>query len=90
MSLYFVSTGDGVEYYHTEQDAIKSAQEWIDEYRTLPEWDEAVDRVCWGEVRQQTREVTVGDNDEFVDFILVDVEPNPAATSDTVPVRASE
>lgn len=79
MSLYFVNTGDGIEYHDKEQDAIKSAQDWIDEYRTLPEWDEAVDRVCWGEVRQQTREVTVGDNDEFVDFILVDVDQQPAA-----------
>lgn len=29
-----------------------AAEEWIDAYRTLPEWDEAVERVCWGVVRE--------------------------------------
>lgn len=73
MGLYFVYTGDGIEYHDTEAAARKSAEDWIDEYRTLPEWDEAVDRVCWGDVRQQTKEITVGPEDEYVDYILEDV-----------------
>lgn len=49
---FFVDTGDGVEYHDTALAAKKSAEDWIDEYRQQPEWDEAVERVCWGVVRE--------------------------------------
>lgn len=51
---YFVDTGEGVEYYDTEAEAKKSAEDWIDEYRTNGdgEWDTAVERICWGVVRE--------------------------------------
>lgn len=81
MALFFVDTGDGVEYHNTAEEARQSAEDWIGEYRTLPEWDEAVDRVCWGEVRQVATEVPKG---EYVEYCLEDVKPSEFAGSNEV------
>lgn len=71
MPQYFVDNGDGTEYYDTEAEAKKSAEDWIDEYRTLPEWDEAVERVCWGVVREYAcPEEKEFDGNQYVDYKL--------------------
>ena len=71
MAQYFVDNGDGTEYYDTEAEAKQAAKDWIDEYRTLPKWDEAVERVCWGVVLEYAwpiyKEV---DGKEYVDYKL--------------------
>lgn len=71
MSKYFVDTGEGTEYHDTEESARQSAADWIAEYCTQPEWDEAVDRVCWGEVRQHSIGIPRGD---YWTYNLEDVE----------------
>lgn len=73
MAQYFVDNGDGTEYYDTEAEARKAAQDWIDEYRTLPEWDETVERVCWGVVREYAKCVYPNDN-IYCDFVLKEPE----------------
>lgn len=76
MPQYFVHNGDGgLEFYDDRVEAKSAAMAWIDEYRTLPEWDEAVDHVCWGLVMQHTIEVDhQGEfGREYVDYVLKDV-----------------
>lgn len=67
---FFVDNGDGTEYYATEAEARKAADDWIAEYQTIPEWDEAVDRVCWGEVREYARGYQ---NAEYISYKLAPV-----------------
>lgn len=67
---FFVDTGDGVEYHDTAVAAKKSAEDWIAEYRTMPEWDEAVERVCWGVVREYAMPRWHGENNEYVTYEL--------------------
>ena len=75
MSRFFVSNGDGIEEWETEQEARRSAEGWIAEYRTQPEWDEAVERVFWGEIREYAHAAYKGD---FVEYQLkgTNVEPD--------------
>ena len=67
---FFVDTGDDVEYHESAADAKKSAEEWIAEYRQQPEWDEAVERVCWGVVREYAMPRWHGEKNEFVTYEL--------------------
>ena len=52
MSMFFVNTGDGFDFYNTEEEAIQAAQDAIDDWRDAcdPEWPEEVENVCWGKV----------------------------------------
>lgn len=71
MAQFFVDTGDGVEYYDTAEEAKRAAENWIDEYRTLPEWDEAVERVGWGQIRESAwPRCYEKDGGEYVDYSL--------------------
>ena len=70
MSQYFVDTGESVEYHDTAEAAKKSAEEWIAEYQLQPEWYEAVERVCWGVVREHAMPRRHGENDEYVTYEL--------------------
>ncbi len=49
-------TDHGFETFNTEDEAKKSAQESIDVFRDYAKdgWDENVDQICWGEIKQQT------------------------------------
>ena len=73
MPQYFVHDGDGcIDFYDSPEEARAVAKEWIESYRDSPEWDEAVERIWWGLVRQHAVQVDVPGT-EFVDYVLKDV-----------------
>ncbi|MGL5480363.1 MAG: hypothetical protein ACRDC7_00605 [Aeromonas veronii] len=58
MKRYFAYDPDsGFETFDTEQEAIDFANGVIDDYRDAADegWDEMVEQVCWGEVKQVAR-----------------------------------
>ena len=69
---------DGFEFHDTEDAAKDRAQAAIDLYRedASEGWAEEVDRVCWGEVRQQAKErdttAETGQDFETCDYELAD------------------
>lgn len=71
---FFVDCGDGVEIYDTEHEAKEAAQKALEGWRECcdPEWPEEVERVCWGEIRECVVPVPKGENDEYVDYELMD------------------
>jgi len=74
MRRCFVETGDGIEFKDTEEEAKKLAAEslefWKKRARTEGEWDDEVDRVCWGEIREKVKAVSAGEDGEYTDYQL--------------------
>lgn len=61
--MFFVNTGDGVEYCKTREEAIALAQKAIDDWRDCcnSEWPEEVENVCWGEVLGESKMIDIED-----------------------------
>lgn len=81
---YFMfDPNDGFETYQFAEQAESAAQEAIDWYRgeACDGWDEQVDQVCWGEIKQNTVQVGLrprteednGDCDMICDYQLSDI-----------------
>ncbi len=80
MEKYFAyHPGAGFYTYPTAELAIENAEQWIEEYREAADegWDEAVENICWGEVRQQAKEIKTGvmiifdgEESEAIDYVL--------------------
>lgn len=72
MKRFFVHTEDGTECYFTEEEARAAANEAIAEIRDEcdEEWSDEVHSVFWGEIREEARQVRVGQADSFIDYVL--------------------
>jgi hypothetical protein len=74
MRRFFVDTGDGIEFKATEAEAKQLAAESLDFWRKRAisegEWDDEVDHVCWGEIREKVKAVAVGENGDYTDYQL--------------------
>lgn len=75
MKRYFSYDPDfGFELHETASAAQASAQNAIDLYReqACDGWPEEVDRVCWGEICQHTKEIdtSADTGQESCDFVL--------------------
>ena len=74
VKLFFVDTGDGIEFRNTEdaarQLAAESLEFWKKRARTEGEWDDEVDRVCWGEIREKVKAVAVGEGGDYTEYQL--------------------
>jgi hypothetical protein len=72
MKRFFVHTEDGTELYFTEEEARAAATEAIAEIRDEcdEEWSDDVHSVFWGEVREEARQVRIGKDDHFIDYVL--------------------
>lgn len=81
---YFVYDADnGAEFFDTEEEAVSEANKCIQWYAKNAHegWDEYVDQVCWGEVKQRGKEFKTGNIVEFegemvecVDYKLEDLQ----------------
>ena len=88
MKFFSYSPDVGFDLHDTAEKAKQSAIDSIEEYRFRADdgWDDDVENVCWGEVRQESvaREkgttVRFGTVDVCHDYELEDVDPpNPDA-----------
>lgn len=74
MGRFFVDTGDGIHFLNTEEEAKSEAEKalafWRDKAGCDGEWDDNVDQICWGEIREQVRAVAVGDGGDYTDYQL--------------------
>lgn len=74
MTLFFIDTGDCIEFKKTEAEARALAQEalefWKKRARDEGEWDDEVDRVCWGPVQEKVKAVVVGDGGDYTEYQL--------------------
>lgn len=63
---FFVYTGEQFELVATREEAIRMAEDAIDDWRDCcdPEWPEEVANVCWGEVKGHCIEEVVSDVDD--------------------------
>ncbi len=71
MGRFFVDTGDGIEFKKTEAEAKALAAEslefWRNRARQNGEWDDEAGHICWGPVREQSKEQSDG---EVCDYVL--------------------
>jgi len=78
MWRFFVDTGDGIEFKDTEAEARQLASEslefWKQRARDVGEWDDEVDRVCWGKICEKVKAVAVGDGGDYKDYQLKPVQ----------------
>jgi len=78
MALFFIDTGDGIEFKNTEAEAKALAAEslefWKKRARDAGEWDDEVDRVCWGPVQEKVKAVAVGDGGDYTEYQLRPVD----------------
>jgi len=72
MKRFFVHTEDGTECFFTEEEARAAANEAIAEIREEcdEEWSDEVHSVFWGEIREEAKQVRVGQEDSFIDYVL--------------------
>ena len=61
MKFFSYDPDDGFELHDSEEEAKECAQNAIDLYRddAAERWAEGVERVCWGNVRQNVVEVNI-------------------------------
>jgi hypothetical protein len=73
MARYFISTGDGIEFASTEDEARKVANEslefWRKDARQLGEWSDEVGTVYWGQVIETAKFKQLED-DGSGDYVL--------------------
>lgn len=78
MKFFSYDPDDGFKLHATEDEAKTRAQSAIDLYRddAAEEWAEAVEDVCWGNVRQNVVEINIAPpnnhDGESYDYNLVD------------------
>jgi len=72
MKRFFVHSEYGTEQYFTEDEARAAATEAIAQIREEcdEEWSDEVHSVFWGEIREEAQQVRVGEQSEFVDYVL--------------------
>lgn len=72
VARFFVHTEESTEVYNTEQEARDAAAEAIALIREEcdDEWSDEVHSVYWGEIREQARQVRVGENNEYIDYVM--------------------
>ena len=72
MARFFVHTELSTEVYLTEQEARDAAAEAIALIREEcdDEWTDDVDSVYWGEIREEAQQIRVGENNEYLDYVL--------------------
>jgi hypothetical protein len=77
----------GFDTYNTAEEARIATEGFLDEEREEAGegWSEEVTQICWGEIRQATKETDLGpaphgsDYDRYINYVLVDVPPEPQA-----------
>jgi len=82
MKFFAYDPDTGFELFETANEAESHAQDAIDMYREEASegWPEAVDGVCWGELKQRSEMLTLNACDEedidreYADYRLEDVE----------------
>lgn len=71
MGRFFVDTGDGIHFLDNEEEAKAEAEKalafWREKSVSDGEWDEQAERVCWGEIRQESVPNYEG---PFCDYVL--------------------
>lgn len=82
MNKYFAYDNEcGFELFSTAEEAEQHAQDQIDSFReqAAEGWPDAVESVCWGEVKQQSEMITLNAGDEvdidkeYADYHLEDI-----------------
>ena len=66
MDRFFVYTGEQFVTCETREEAIRIADEALDDWRGCcdPEWPDEVTNVCWGEIRGACEEEITTDADD--------------------------